>query len=572
MLNLLRSSGLRSVRSFRFHLSKHILRMLIYLLISLLLSSIFVLVQYRNGAFSKQPYPLILNNDRAVTDIKFTTCYSILGRFPACKLSQSTRSSWSRVPKDILYGTSWYKQVFLDYRTIDVKDAKENNVKVINLVKIPDSVPANSHTAADGWFEVGSGSGLYFKKGLYNHQTTICSLDILFGSMAIDPRENWSLLTKPLWASRTARQSESQSVSPSSNSESSSLPVDPHIHDSEPYLSFRTQDLTVRDTTSYYRSLLKFNNDGKFKILQLADLHFVAGFGICRDPWPSLDPGEVCLADYRTTEFIEDVLDLEEPDFVVFTGDQVFGSESMDFETAIFKVVSPLIERKIPYAMVMGNHDSEGDLTRDQIYELLGDLPYSVSEAGPSDISGVGNYRLTVTNGDKKELIMYFLDSHSYAHSRIPGYDYLKEDQKDYVRKMHKKEGDIPMSMAFFHIPLPEYREFDKEDGEHRKLVGHYKEWCTAPIHNSNMYEVFKEIGVKVVSVGHDHCNDYCLDYEGMWLCYGGATGEGGYGGYGGTSRRVRVFEVDVGGSIRSWKRVEGDAEKTIDEMTLVEY
>ena len=35
---------------------------------------------------------------------------------------------------------------------------------------------------------------------------------------------------------------------------------------------------------------------------------------------------------------------------------------------------------------------------------------------------------------------------------------------------------------------------------------------------------------IQGVFVGHDHCNDFFVDFEGMLLAYGRKTGVGGYG------------------------------------------
>lgn len=60
------------------------------------------------------------------------------------------------------------------------------------------------------------------------------------------------------------------------------------------------------------RYKLQFNVNGKFKILQLADLHFAVGHEVCRDV-PTLKD---CVADDDTNKMIERWLDLEKPDFV----------------------------------------------------------------------------------------------------------------------------------------------------------------------------------------------------------------------------------------------------------------
>jgi metallophosphoesterase superfamily enzyme len=64
-------------------------------------------------------------------------------------------------------------------------------------------------------------------------------------------------------------------------------------------------------------------------------------------------------ADPLTVKFMEKVLRDEKPDLVIFTGDQLH-HDLPDSLTALLKVVAPIIERSIPFAVVFGNHDSEG--------------------------------------------------------------------------------------------------------------------------------------------------------------------------------------------------------------------
>jgi 3',5'-cyclic AMP phosphodiesterase CpdA len=128
--------------------------------------------------------------------------------------------------------------------------------------------------------------------------------------------------------------------------------------------------------------------------------------------------------------------------------------------------------------------------------------------------------------------------------------------------------------MAFFHIPLPEYRNLDQP------RVGDQREGVTAPRYNSGARKLFGQMNVKVVSVGHDHCNEYCLrdlvpggneETDNIWLCYGGGSGEGGYGGYGGYTRKLRLYEVDINeGRISTWKRKEDSPDAPFDYQDLV--
>lgn len=99
----------------------------------------------------------------------------------------------------------------------------------------------------------------------------------------------------------------------------------------------------------------KFKEDGTFKIMQLADLHFSVEHGECRDvSWASNE--SPCVADNDTIKMMSRWLDEEKPDMVVFTGDQLNGQlTSWDERSVIPKWVQPLTDRKIPWASIQGN-------------------------------------------------------------------------------------------------------------------------------------------------------------------------------------------------------------------------
>lgn len=86
----------------------------------------------------------------------------------------------------------------------------------------------------------------------------------------------------------------------------------------------------------------------------------VVGVGICKD---AIDANGNFLpesvADLLMVDFIAKTLDLEKPDLVVLTGDQLH-HDILDSQSTLFKVVAPIIKRSIPFAAVFGNHDSEG--------------------------------------------------------------------------------------------------------------------------------------------------------------------------------------------------------------------
>lgn len=142
---------------------------------------------------------------------------------------------------------------------------------------------------------------------------------------------------------------------------------------------------------------LHFSQSGKFKVLQVADLHFSVSQGICRDT--ILSPCE--HSDNLTNTLISHVIDQEKPDLIVFTGDQLNGQgTSWDPKSVLAKFSKSAAEKGIPWAVVFGNHDEEDGMAKEQQVQLMKGLPYSLVERGPKDVHGVGNYVLKVYSAD----------------------------------------------------------------------------------------------------------------------------------------------------------------------------
>lgn len=401
--------------------------------------------------------------------------------------------------------------------------------------------------------------GIWIKRSAKRHDSdshnAITAVDVLFGADVVEPRPGWEIRDTPLLLNSPGEMQEAR--------------------------------LTVRRGKERQTKETKprIKKDGKFKIMQAADLHLSTGFGKCRDAEPPVHNGGKCDADPRTLDFVGKLLDDEKPDLVVLSGDQVNGDSAPDAQSAIFKFAELFISRKIPYAAIFGNHDDEGSLDRDSQMKILQALPYSLSEPGPTNVEGTGNYvvEILAPSTEHSAITLYLLDTHGYSpdERQFKGYDWLKPNQIEWFkaeagkrRKNHAEYKKIHLDMSFVHIPLPEYRD---QSSPH---VGEWRESVTAPGFNSGFLDALVEKGVKVLSCGHDHVNDFCAlnkksepVNDEIWLCYGGGGGFGGYGGYGGYHRRLRFFEIDTNDArITTWKRLEyGDTGKRLDEQIIVE-
>lgn len=290
---------------------------------------------------------------------------------------------------------------------------------------------------------------------------------------------------------------------------------------------------------------LKFNSNGKFKIVQFTDVHYIAN-----DPRSAV-----------SLECINEVLDAETPDLVIFTGDVIYGQPAEESMRTVLDLVS---KRKIPFAVTFGNHDNEQGLTREQLLEIIQSIPCNLTTT-TEGISGVTNYILPVKSsvGDKDAEILYLIDSHSYSQIKgVGGYDYIDFDQISWYRensaRFTKANGGMPIpSLAFFHIALPEFNRAASD--ETAVLFGIRKEQACAPKLNSGLFASMKEMGdIEGVFVGHDHDDDYAVMWHGILLAYGRYTG--GNTVYNNLPNGARVIELTEGEKgFRTWIRVRGN-------------
>lgn len=258
--------------------------------------------------------------------------------------------------------------------------------------------------------------------------------------------------------------------------------------------------------------VLKFNKEGQFKIVQFTDVHFKFGN-------PASD---VAL------ERINEVLEAERPDLVVFTGDVIYAEPA---DKGLRQVLEQVSNRKIPFIVTFGNHDDEQGVARTPLYDLMREIPYNLLPARGTSLSP--DYVLTVKSSSdvkKDAALLYCMDTHSYSQIKgVDGYDWLTFDQIEWYRKQSAaytvQNNNQPYpALAFFHIPLPEYNEAASD--ENAILRGTRMEKACAPKLNTGMFAAMREAGdVMGVFVGHDHDNDYAVMWKNILLAYGRYTG-----------------------------------------------
>ena len=103
-------------------------------------------------------------------------------------------------------------------------------------------------------------------------------------------------------------------------------------------------------------STLKFNKNGKFRILQISDLQ---------------DTKETAV---DTLHFLEAAIPAVKPDLIVLTGDQLdvvgyWGNDknkNQNVRKAIRGIMAPIAESGIPFLVTFGNHDCQTGVSNAQ--------------------------------------------------------------------------------------------------------------------------------------------------------------------------------------------------------------
>ena len=295
---------------------------------------------------------------------------------------------------------------------------------------------------------------------------------------------------------------------------------------------------TLETITAQPKIQLEFRKNKTFKIAQFTDLHLdlkSSGFSV-------------------TTETIKNVLETEKPDLAILTGDVVVAVPALEGWKELAKVFAA---SKLPWAVTLGNHDGEPQVTRDEIFELLVSLPYFVGSKGP-ELTGCGNYDLPVKSSHTRKVaaVIYCFDSNDYCKDEKFGrYDCIHDDQIGWYTKTseHYQKGNnrtpVP-SLAFFHIPLIEYKNLVAEG----KVIGESRETVSSSEINSGLFTAFvNKKDIMGLFVGHDHNDNYVGIWKNIVLGFGEVTGADGYGELERGSRIILLHEGQF--SFDTWVR-----------------
>ena len=305
---------------------------------------------------------------------------------------------------------------------------------------------------------------------------------------------------------------------------------------------------------------LRFDENGEFRILIVADTQ------------------DIDRPQKATIALLEAELDAAQPDLVVFLGDQIHGpstGKSVEkTEKALDAILHPVVERGLQFAVVFGNHDDEGGVSKEAQMAYYQSYDGCLAQAG--DVTGVGNYNLLVcgSDGNAPVVNLWFFDSGTYAPEGEGKYDWVRQDQLDWYLETEAalaaaNGGAAVPAYAFQHIIVPEIYDaletvpasekkngavegFSSRRGTYYSAAGVIEagelgEAPCPPDHNGGEFDAWKQGGDIVAGFfGHDHVNDFIIPYAGIDLVNTNGTGFYIYGdGLDHGARLVTLHEDD---------------------------
>ena len=246
-----------------------------------------------------------------------------------------------------------------------------------------------------------------------------------------------------------------------------------------------------------------------FKILQLTDLHYYM---------PHMTN--------ETDNVVKTLVKENNPDMIVITGDSVFGPTNLIYTEHVVELMDSF---GIPWAIVYGNHDDEGKADKFWMGEKYENAKNCLYHNGPYNIGGTGNYVVNLTKDGEPFYSLFMMDSNTYmTYEGKREYACFEMGQIAWYEWMTTNliNNGFDKSMMFFHIPLVQYAtaydEWEESGFDENIGFGEKREdVCCAPV-DTGMFDMIKKLGSTTHTfAGHDHVNNFSVEYQGVVLSYG---------------------------------------------------
>ncbi len=258
------------------------------------------------------------------------------------------------------------------------------------------------------------------------------------------------------------------------------------------------------------------------------------------------------ILDYTVNTLIEKT----KPHLITISGDLCREHEDKGYDA----FADFFDELGIPWAPIFGNHDN---MSPPEVIDKIADRflthPLCVFEKGDSEM-GNGNFVIEIEENRKTVSAVIMADAHeicSFTDSEGNtkySYETFWPKQFEWYREQIEalKDKGCKDSTLILHTPIYAYRNAVKsayKDSVDLKAMtweeslkqgvwntgfenssGLCREEPCTPVFDDGMFELLKELGhTKSVIAGHDHKNNFIINYNGINLVYATKTGIGCY-------------------------------------------
>lgn len=301
------------------------------------------------------------------------------------------------------------------------------------------------------------------------------------------------------------------------------------------------------------------------KVLQITDTQFVnydkvshgdASADNLYDVYTEANFGKNAL------DYIQKAFDSVKPDFIIMTGDNVFGRFDPD-GTAFRALVDKLDSLKTPWAAVYGNHDNESEMGALWQNEQLSNSQYGMFLQGVTD--GNGNYTVGIKQGGVVNRVFCMMDTnacsaaYNAAENHVTTTTGFTDDQISWFKRtigaMKTANPSLSVSMAY-HVPNYGYMQAKNQYATEESTIdthyytlgldiaakagdfGSYNvltsgtfgtfdyDGTTVKLYGGEeLVEIFKSNNVDSVFCGHEHQVSTSINYEGIRWTFGLKTG-----------------------------------------------
>ena len=263
----------------------------------------------------------------------------------------------------------------------------------------------------------------------------------------------------------------------------------------------------------------------EFTILQLTDMHI----------------GSYIMDDYsavkNTLDMVREAIEISKPDMLLLTGDNIIATGVINTLWAERLIVF-LDSFKIPYILVMGNHDGGGffdtkNINRKQIVaDIFASGKYSLFNKGPINIGGIGNYCVDIIKENGEILFsIIVLDNgdNDFTAKQLAWYEWHVINLSELTFGTYAPdEGKVIKTFLSYHRPLYETYSLWKEIQANDPALAaeFFGESPSIRKTNSGMFAKIKELkSTSHMFFGHDHRNMLYYQFQGIYFVYGLKTG-----------------------------------------------